>query len=176
MKLLGNLFMVAILAMAISCSNDNSSNLGPAPQPINPNAVTTQPNAAVPGAQAVVQHYICPNNCANSGGPTAGTCPVCGTAYMHNAAYHNQPGATNNNPQNATPQTPSPAQNAAGVYHYTCPSGHEGGAGSAQPCAVCGAMLVHNQAYHNTAATPTTSPNTTVTNGSQKSPLYINNN
>jgi len=46
------------------------------------------------------------------------------------------------------PPTPEPAQNAAGVWHYTCSDGHPGGAGSATPCAQCGKTLVHNQAYH----------------------------
>ena len=51
------------------------------------------------------------------------------------------------------PKTPEPAQNAAGVWHYTCPNGCAGGAGSASPCAGCGTTLVHNQEYHNTPAT-----------------------
>jgi len=41
-----------------------------------------------------------------------------------------------------------PAQNAAGVWHYTCASGCAGGGGSATACATCGATLAHNQAYH----------------------------
>ncbi len=47
------------------------------------------------------------------------------------------------------PKTPEPAQNAAGVWHYTCSAGCAGGAGSAVACASCGATLVHNTAYHN---------------------------
>lgn len=46
------------------------------------------------------------------------------------------------------PKAPEPAQNAAGVWHYTCSAGCAGGAGSAVPCATCGATLVHNSGYH----------------------------
>ncbi len=49
----------------------------------------------------------------------------------------------------APPTTPEPAQNASGVWHYTCSAGCAGGAGSAVACAGCGATLVHNSAYHN---------------------------
>lgn len=48
----------------------------------------------------------------------------------------------------ATTPTPEPAQNAKGVWHYTCPNGCEGGGGSATACAGCGTTLVHNQVYH----------------------------
>lgn len=107
-----------------------------------------------------VQHYYCPNACAGSGGGTAGSCPTCGTAYVHNQAWHDMQGN-----QTATPgaptagvtqpaitppvnQTPEPPQNANGVWHYTCTAGCAGGAGSATACATCGATLVHNSAYH----------------------------
>lgn len=43
---------------------------------------------------------------------------------------------------------PSPAQNAKGVWHFTCEKGCPGGAGAAGSCAKCGSPLVHNQAYH----------------------------
>ncbi len=46
------------------------------------------------------------------------------------------------------PKAPEPAQNASGVWHYTCPSGCDGGAGSAVACANCGTTLTHNQLYH----------------------------
>jgi hypothetical protein len=57
--------------------------------------------------------------------------------------------------------TNEPPQNAAGVWHYTCPKGCAGGAGAASPCAQCGTTLVHNQTYHGAgqpAAAPTTNP------------------
>ena len=47
-----------------------------------------------------------------------------------------------------------PAQNAAGVWHYTCANGCAGGAGSAEGCATCGNVLVHNAAYHPAPGTP----------------------
>ncbi|MBT8191084.1 MAG: hypothetical protein KJO29_11705, partial [Bacteroidia bacterium] len=52
--------------------------------PVTP-AATLQTPAGTATALPVVNHYICPNNCAGSGGPNAGTCPVCGTTYTHNA-------------------------------------------------------------------------------------------
>jgi hypothetical protein len=108
-----------------------------------------------------VQHYICDKKCENSGGEVAGNCPTCKTPYTHNVAYHandllktgpikvqsnaTQPTSTNNN----APKPPSPAQNLAGVYHYTCTNGCNGGAGSAASCKTCGEALAHNTAYHN---------------------------
>lgn len=60
----------------------------------------------------------------------------------------------------ATAATPEPAQNAAGVWHYTCSKGCAGGGAAAGPCAKCGTTLVHNQAYHGSAA-PTGAANPT---------------
>lgn len=136
-----------------------------------PTSATSTPLTA--SAPAGVFHYICPKNCAGSGGSAAGTCPVCGTAYEHNQAYHNQPTSTTvptgettpdgrpiekmivpgsttpgTAPANTPPATPEPAQNAAGVWHYTCPKGCAGGAGSAVACGTCGSTLAHNTAYH----------------------------
>jgi len=58
------------------------------------------------------------------------------------------------------PTTTEPPQNAAGVWHYTCPKGCAGGGGSAVACATCGTTLAHNAAYHpptnNTPATNAT--------------------
>jgi len=57
-----------------------------------------------------------------------------------------------------TPVTPpppaEPAQNAEGVWHYTCSNGCAGGGGSATACATCGSTLAHNSAYHGQAAPP----------------------
>jgi len=117
---------------------------------VNSTAVS---NAGVTGT---VYHYTCPNGCG--GGDAAGTCPVCGTAYTHNQAFHNQSGQTtatttatatgSPNITTSAAQTREPAQNAAGVWHYTCSSGCAGGAGSAVACATCGTTLVHNTLYH----------------------------
>lgn len=151
------LYNIMILAAAVSLMSCGSKPDRPAPaldqnrtvqDPVQP-SISTAPT----GTGGTVHHYICPNNCAGSGGPDAtGVCPTCGAQYVHNQAWHNQPGQqTTTTPgiQTQTTTSPEPAQNAAGVWHYICPSGHEGGAGSAVACAVCGATLVHNTAYHN---------------------------
>ena len=63
-------------------------------------------------------------------------------------------------PQAKTPAaaTAEPAQNASGVWHYTCRIGCPGGAGIASKCTNCGNILVHNTAYHGTTSTTSTSP------------------
>lgn len=139
------------------------------------NTPATPPTPTTPSTPVVtggVQHYTCPNNCAGSGGPSAGTCPVCGTAYAHNAAFHNQPSTTTSTtttplatptgdqgaisplfqnapqqPQVNVPRISSPS-NASGVYHYICSNGCAGGSGMAGNCPTCGSALAHNQAYH----------------------------
>ena len=159
------LFFTLVAILCVACQNDKK------PATTQPPAPLQVPNTATPATATAVQHYICPNNCANSGGPQAGNCSVCGTPYVHNAAFHNQPGATTNpsqvppspiftNPQPITPsQTPEiqqvqtpptqePAQNAAGVWHYVCSKGCEGGSGARGFCAKCGAGLDHNPRYH----------------------------
>lgn len=149
MKLLKFVFIFALAVFAAACANDNQGEqLGPPPAPINPNALNNTTSNSTAGAVAGVQHYTCPNNCEGSGGDTQGTCPVCGTAYNHNQAYHSQSTA-------AQPTTPPPSQpqansgaSATGVFHYTCPNGCAGGAATAQACATCGTMLAHNQAFH----------------------------
>lgn len=55
-------------------------------------------------------------------------------------------------PAATAPGQAEPPQNAAGVWHYTCPKGCEGGGAAATPCAKCGTALAHNQAYHGQAA------------------------
>lgn len=137
-------------------------------------AATAAANASIQSAPAGVgslPHYYCPNSCEGSGGDAQANCPTCGTAYVHNAAFHNQAptpapatatsGQTISGPTTigagetnlSTPITPTkapePAQNAAGVWHYTCSAGCAGGAGGAGNCASCGGPLAHNSAYHN---------------------------
>ncbi len=120
------------------------------------NQAVTQTTETLPGTtNAGVNHYECPQG--HEGGEAEGTCSNCGQAYVHNQAYHDQavtqvneplaPTATPGAP--ATPPTPEPAQNASGVWHYTCPNGHTGGAGSAAACGECGTTLAHNTVYHN---------------------------
>lgn len=173
MKLFKNLLIVLLAVFAVACANDGPKNqdLGPAPAPINPNNITAAPPAAGTATAVGLSHYICPNNCANSGGANAGACPVCGTAYIHNAAFHNQGAATTPTPNPLAAPTAPDAPNAAGVYHYSCTNGCAGGAGSAKPCATCGAQLAHNPAYHNTQPGGSAVPPAT---GGTKSPLFVN--
>lgn len=103
---------------------------------------------------AGVPHYQCPDKCAGGVGAGAGNCPVCGKAMAHNQAFHDTPSNTSASTTSpitapAAPKTPEPAQNAAGVWHYTCSKGCAGGAGAAGTCSSCGAALAHNSAYHN---------------------------
>jgi hypothetical protein len=138
----------------LSCDNDSAIREKAAQTLPQPSPQTSTNQMPVSGALAGVQHYICPNNCQGSGGAAQGNCPVCGTAYLHNQAFHandaqNQatpPPTPTPNP--ATP-TEEPAQNAAGVWHYTCAKGCAGGAGTTTACSSCGGMLAHNAAYHN---------------------------
>ena len=152
MKLSNLIILVLLTSLALACSNNQKKPVTPQqPAPGTPTVATppmNSPNAA-PAVAGGAQHYTCPNNCAGSGGATAGTCPTCGTAYVHNAAFHNQGGdAGAQSPTIQMPQQESPAQNAAGVYHYTCSNGCAGGSGTAGTCAQCGGTLAHNQAYH----------------------------
>jgi len=100
-----------------------------------------------------VDHYTCPNG--HKGSDKQGICTECNTAYVHNQAFHPSnlaiPKPTLQDPFSnapASPNAPSPAQNAYGDYHYTCPNGHPGGSGSAVNCTSCDTKLVHNQLYH----------------------------
>lgn len=138
-------------------------NYQPAPiqgAPAATTATPTPPNTPEPAQNAAgVWHYTCSNGCSGGAG-SAVACATCGTTLVHNQAYHSAnttPGITaTQNPAGtppapvtpAAPKTPEPAQNAAGVWHYTCSNGCSGGAGSAIACASCGSTLAHNQAYH----------------------------
>ncbi|MCB0549638.1 MAG: hypothetical protein KDD19_18840 [Phaeodactylibacter sp.] len=151
MKFSTSIVLILILGLVLACSN-NEKKPATVQQPADNTAPSLTPPPNINSGTAAaggVMHYTCPNNCAGSGGDAAGNCPVCGTAYVHNAAYHNQPaGDAGNNPMIQVPQQESPAQNAAGIYHYTCPSGCAGGSGTAGTCPQCGGTLAHNQAYH----------------------------
>lgn len=146
-----------------ACQNDKAStNSAAAPnQQVAP--VTAPPAAAPATANAGVEHYICPSGHVGYGGASQGTCSQCGAALVHNQAFHNNAASTaapatnpmlQNQPAGTAPaiQAPpsaEPAQNAAGVWHYTCTAGCAGGAGAAGTCSNCGGQLAHNQAYHN---------------------------
>ncbi|MCB0629385.1 MAG: heavy metal-binding domain-containing protein [Saprospiraceae bacterium] len=141
------------------CGTDmvhNQAYHNPTPNPtVTPTSAATSSTAQNTGG---VFHYICSNGCAG-GAASATACATCGNTLVHNQAYHSQAATTPAAPTLSSPvfnqATTSPAsstsaaQNAAGVYHYTCSNGCSGGAGSAIACATCGNTLVHNQAYHN---------------------------
>jgi hypothetical protein len=143
MKQTLSIFLILALTFLFSCKEEK-----PKAQPIKSTVSTSK-----------VKHYICDNNCENSGSDVAGNCPVCKNQYTHNTAYHANDllkSGPLNVPSNATQSTknnqnkkPSPAQNTAGVYHYTCINGCNGGSATATKCVSCGEVLVHNQIYHN---------------------------
>lgn len=159
LRSLFSLLALCSLTVFFACGNDQEVRDAATESVATPDAgalttpQTTPPPAATPEpAQNAegVWHYTCPNGCEGGAG-AAGPCPKCGAQLAHNQAYHASNTETtppvqlqNNQP---TP-TPEPAQNAAGVWHYTCPNGCEGGGGAAGPCPKCGAQLAHNQAYH----------------------------
>lgn len=158
-------FFLAFGLVFTACQGDKTGDTNAADSQAVAPAITPPPAANAGGVNAGVEHYICPSGHVGSGGPSQGTCSNCGVALVHNQAYHsNDPVATPAAPaaganpmlQNpgATPPTvaappASAPQNAAGVWHYTCPSGCAGGAGAAGSCSNCGTALAHNQAYHN---------------------------
>ncbi len=164
-------------ALISSCQNDGSSDANKLAGEENAQPAGAFPgDAAAPGAGAPMAepaqnaaglwHYTCPKGCTGGAG-SAVACTQCGTTLTHSQAYHGTPTATTTttsssptisaNPAEGVNPPPitmpnagksEPPQNAAGVWHYTCPSGCSGGAGSATPCATCSKTLVHNTAYH----------------------------
>ena len=140
------------------------------PVVVSPGGTTATPaitSPEPPQNAAGVWHYTCPKGCAIGGG-AATACATCGTTLAHNASYHGKPNpaatatqAPTQMPTQMPTQTPSqtpgqtpptakpePPQNAAGVWHYTCPAGCASGGGAAVACASCGKKLEHNKAYH----------------------------
>ena len=171
MKFLTYLTVLALAATTFftACSNDGDAARDAAVQSIQSgqpaagDATATPPTTTPepPQNAAGVWHYTCPKGCAGGGG-SATACATCGTTLAHNAAYHppadpapqtldasGLPEGLSITPAaDPTQQKPEPAQNAAGVWHYTCSAGCAGGAGTAIACAKCGKALAHNQAYH----------------------------
>ena len=157
---------ILLLSSVISfygCSDNADATKKEARESLNVSDVATQPNAATPNAATPeppqnadgVWHYTCNAGCAGGAGG-AGNCATCGGALAHNQAYHGK-GNANANINNGAPTvippvtpppTVEPAQNAAGVWHYTCGKGCTGGAGTAGTCDTCGGTLAHNSAYH----------------------------
>lgn len=151
---------ILLLSSAISfyACNDRSNavreeareSLKVSSSPALPGAAVQNPAIPEPTQNAAgVWHYTCSQGCSGGGGKDD-LCATCGGALAHNPAYH-----ANDNVAPANATTPSaitppvdPAQNAAGVWHYTCGNGCAGGAGTAGACGTCGNALAHNDAYH----------------------------
>lgn len=118
------------------------------------NAKKVAPPLKEPAQNALgVWHYTCRIGCPGGSG-IADKCNTCGNVLVHNTTYHDKApslSTTNASPM-MNPSTPpakaEPAQNAAGVWHYTCANGCAGGAGAAGTCGTCNGALAHNQAYH----------------------------
>jgi hypothetical protein len=136
-----------------ACNDNSDAVKQEAKERLNVSTAPTQPNAPTPEpAQNAdgVWHYTCSAGCAGGAG-SAVSCATCGGTLAHNQGYHANANSTPNAvdaPITAPPPTAEPAQNAAGVWHYTCGNGCSGGAGAAGSCGTCGGVLAHNQAYH----------------------------
>ena len=169
---------LAVIALCANCKNDSPASSKIADESANTAASTGQmatapvaptniqaPNPAEAPTTEVkkpeppqnakgVWHYTCAKGCAGGAG-AAQPCAKCGATLAHNNAYHQDAAAsTPSTPTSgaiskpADAPKPEPAQNAKGVWHYTCPDACPGGAGSATACAKCGKTLAHNQVYH----------------------------
>ncbi|MCU0347919.1 MAG: hypothetical protein MUC59_13345 [Saprospiraceae bacterium] len=172
MKIKSLLAILAFCAVGalFSCKNEGDAARDAAVQSLQsgqPAGDAAANPAATPAAEpaqnaAGVWHYTCPKGCEGGAG-SATACAKCGTTLAHNAAYHpaptqeastpvDKPTVTSLPPGMTQVESPikkeEPAQNAKGVWHYTCSAGCAGGAGSATACAKCGKTLAHNQAYH----------------------------
>lgn len=151
LQLIFSLFILTAIACADKPDRPDSVNTTITPTSVNPPAA---PAAEPPQNAEGVWHYTCSNGCAGGAG-SQGNCAQCGSPLQHNQGYHASANAANPAIQTNTtqvtppPSTSEPAQNAAGVWHYTCSNGCAGGSGSASACASCGSPLAHNAAYHN---------------------------
>ena len=156
-KVLAILLFSSVISF-YACNDNDADIKKEAKESLNVSSSPTQPNAATPNpatpepAQnaAGVWHYTCNAGCAGGAG-AAGTCGTCGGALAHNQVYHpnnnnNSTPTTINSP--ITPPAAEPAQNTAGVWHYTCSTGCAGGGGATGTCGTCGGTLAHNSAYH----------------------------
>lgn len=169
-------------------SQDNSEGNTSAPefdvqmpdQPAAPQQQEGPQQVNIPaGADGIVHHYICVDQCEGGHAEGPGNCPVCNKTLAHNQAWHdaqnqnqsqNQPGQTQPQPNQFGPRTdadpaapqqsPNPPQQPqqvnipAGddgiVHHYVCADGCKGGhAENPGTCPVCNKTLAHNQAFHN---------------------------
>lgn len=141
-----------------SCKDSASDSTEEAGESMEVTTTPTPPDAptAEPAQNAAgIWHYTCGKGCAGGGGSAGTNCATCGGPLAHNQAYHSDlntnsssPLPTQGTPPPPPPPAAEPAQNLAGVWHYTCGKGCAGGAGTTGSCAKCGGPLAHNQAYH----------------------------
>lgn len=161
---LSHVLFFALISTVISftaCKDNKTDASTETPTTTSPvGADGQQPGTLSTGATGSTEaHFKCPTAGCTGTGEAQGKCSVCGAELVHNQAFHNEaPGAPGSSPANpvqvnpnnspAATTAPQAAQNAKGVYHYTCPKGHEGGAAAAGNCAKCGEALTHNKAFH----------------------------
>ncbi len=153
----------------VGCGDSSTETSTDTETPAVSTTTATQPSAAQPATPPTpepaqnaegVWHFTCAKGCEGGGASASETCKKCGGPLAHNQGYHGSqptPSATttidpsNPNPTVLPPTTkaPEPAQNASGVWHFTCAKGCEGGgAAASETCKKCGGPLAHNQGYH----------------------------
>lgn len=157
-----SLAAIGLMILCIACKNDKKTEEGvtllteeavPKSGASENGAAPANATPEPPQNAAGVWHYTCTKGCPGGAG-AASPCSTCGETLVHNQSYHGQQAAPagTENPAGAAGQAagkqPEPPQNAAGVWHFTCPKGCAGGAGAAVPCAKCNTRLEHNKAYH----------------------------
>ncbi len=154
---------VLLLSAVLSFTGCNDKTSTPTKDAINATEVsktpskattTTPPPTNLEPAQntAGVWHYTCTKGCPGGAG-SAVNCETCGIRLAHNQSYHTPVNMnTNTNPSAIPyanpPVAAEPSRNAAGVWHYVCSKGCEGGSGTTGACKTCGTALAHNTAYH----------------------------
>ena len=153
-KILTILLCSSVISFYACNDNTNTPKKEP-PKPLIFSDSTTTPNATTPNAAtpetaqntAGVWHYTCSKGCAGGAG-SAVNCKTCGDLLAHNPAYHANANITPTTTPFITPPAAETGKNTAGVWHYNCEKGCEGGSGSAGNCSTCGSTLAHNPAYH----------------------------
>ncbi len=77
--------------ISLDPSKPNSQTFDPSNLPPPPTATQLSPqelDALKAKGPEYTAHYTCPSHCKGSGGDQPGSCPKCGTEYVHNDVYH----------------------------------------------------------------------------------------
>ncbi|WCO02681.1 hypothetical protein [Psychroserpens ponticola] len=144
-----------------SCNDTTKAPKEDSTKPLEVENLKTEPTTATPTTKepaqntAGVWHYTCRIGCPGGAGK-ADKCGTCGNVLAHNTTYHDKANSATTAPFAAPvasktvtqDKKPEPAQNSAGVWHYTCSKGCAGGSGAAGSCSTCKGALAHNSAYH----------------------------